>query len=341
MKARDSLAIAVSIICVFGTFALSQTPCPVGADDRVWVGNSIAAWSKVRKEWLGLPSAKLPWMLLFNETCVIHIEPDPKFQPNDPLPVRPKRSQFGRTTVMAWIAPHSGKITLPDGGEVPVGLLSFAAPYDKGAASFLISALPAIWRKAPHLQSDPNIDVLAASVFVHEMTHTLHSGFYERLSEIEKRKKTPDEIDDDIIQKSFEKVEDFRAMIESERKLLYEAASQQGRAEKRRLAAMALKVIDQRRELYFAGENAEFSEIEDVFLTMEGVANWAAFKTALDQGLPRPDALKLIRRGGKYWSQDIGLALFLVIDDLLPNWQKRAFAARNATAYELLRDAVK
>ena len=104
---------------------------------------------------------------------------------------------------------------------------------------------------------------------------------------------------------------------------------------------MALEAIDQRRHRFFAGETAEFAEIEDVFLTMEGVANWAAFKAALDQGLPRPEALKLIRRGGKYWSQDIGLALFLVIDDMLPSWQKRAFAPRNATAYELLRDAVK
>ena len=341
MKARNSLAIALSIICVFGTFALSQTPCPVGADERVWVGNAIAAWTKVRKESLGLPSAKLPWLLLFNETCVVNIEPDPKFLHHDPLLVRPKRSRFGRATVRAWIAPHGGKISLPDGGEVPAGLLSFAAPYDSGKASFLISALPAVWRKAPHLQSEPNVDVLAASVFVHEMTHTLHSGFYDQLSEIEKRKKTPDEIDDDIIQKRFEKVEEFRAMIETERKLLHEAASQPGRAEKRRLAAMALKAIDQRRHRFFADETAEFAEIEDVFLTMEGVANWAAFKAALDQGLTRPEALKLIRRGGKYWSQDIGLALFLVIDDLLPNWQKRAFAAQNATAYELLKDAVK
>ena len=184
MKARNSLAIAMSIICVFGTIALSQTPCPVGADERVWVGNAIAAWTKVRKDSLGLPSAKLPWLLLFNETCVIHIEPDPKSLPHDPLLVRPKRSRFGRITVRAWIAPHSGKITLPDGGEVPLGLLSFAAPYDNGKASFLISALPAVWRKAPHLQSEPNVDVLAASVFVHEMTHTLHSGFYDQLSEI-------------------------------------------------------------------------------------------------------------------------------------------------------------
>ncbi len=341
MKARNSIAICVSMLCLFGTVAFSQTPCSVGAAERVWVGSAITTWNKVRKSSLGLPSASLPWLLLFNESCVIHIDPNLKFLKHDSLPVNPKRTRFGQAIVNALIVSHSGKIALPDGGEVPASLLSFAATYDQGKSSFLISALPSVWRKAPHLQSEPNVNRLAASVFVHEMTHTLHHGFYARLTEIEKRKKTEDEINDDLIQKRFEKVEAFKAMIESERKLLYDAASEPDHVEQRRLAAIALKAIENRRSIYFNGETAEFAEIEDVFLTMEGVANWAAFKAAMEQGLGRPEALTLIRRGGKYWSQDIGLALFLVIDDLLPNWQTRAFATRNATAYELLRDAVK
>jgi len=32
--------------------------------------------------------------------------------------------------------------------------------------------------------------------------------------------------------------------------------------------------------------------------------------------------------------------LFLVIDALLPGWQRRAFADKNATAFEMLADAV-
>ncbi|MBX7053589.1 MAG: hypothetical protein K1X36_01450 [Pyrinomonadaceae bacterium] len=341
MKALNSLAIFLSTFFVFGAVAFSQSPCPVGVDERVWVGNAMTTWTNIRKNSLGLPSAKLPWLLLFNETCVIHINPDSDFLKRGPSPSTPTTARFGSVAAKAMIVSHGGKINLPDGAEVPVGLLSFAATFDQGRASFLISALPAVWQKAPHLQNEPNIDKLAASVFVHEMTHTLHRHFYDRLVEIEKQKRTEDEIDDDLIQKRFEKIEEFRALIESERKLLYDAASQPSRAEKKRLAAIALKAIEQRRDIYFRGENAEFAEIEDIFLTMEGVANWAAFKAAMEQGLGRPEALKLIRRGGKYWSQDIGLALFLVIDDLMPGWQKRAFAKRNATVYELMRDAVK
>lgn len=341
MKPRNSIALVISMLCVFCGAAFSQAPCTVGVDERAWVGNAITSWKTVRKNALGLPSATLPWLILFNGSCVIHINPNVEFLKPGASPAKPKSAVFGGTKVSAVMVSHNGKISLPEGGEVPAELLSFAAPYDQGKASFLISALPSVWRKAPHLQNEPNVDKLATSVFVHEMTHTLHRGFYGRLSEIEKRIKTTDEIDDDLIQRRFEKVDGFRAMVKAETKLLYDAASEPNRVEKRRLAALAFKSIDQRRKQYFSAETAAFAELEDVFLTMEGAANWAAFRSAMDQGLGRPDALKMIRRGGKYWSQELGLALFLVIDDLLPNWQKRAFAEQNATAFELLRDAVK
>jgi len=43
-----------------------------------------------------------------------------------------------------------------------------------------------------------------------------------------------------------------------------------------------------------------------------------------------------MRRGGRQWSQDQGMVIFLLIDRLLPNWQDRAFAAEPATAMEFL-----
>ncbi len=73
---------------------------------------------------------------------------------------------------------------------------------------------------------------------------------------------------------------------------------------------------------------------------MEGVANWAAYKSARVQGLNESDAVKLIRRGGTFWSQDEGFGLFLVIDALLPNWQKETFDKSMTTVLELLNKAV-
>ncbi|MBK6722924.1 MAG: hypothetical protein IPG58_06465 [Acidobacteria bacterium] len=43
---------------------------------------------------------------------------------------------------------------------------------------------------------------------------------------------------------------------------------------------------------------------------MEGVANWAAYRAAIADGMTAETASRLIRRSGKYWSQEEGIAIF-------------------------------
>jgi hypothetical protein len=54
-------------------------------------------------------------------------------------------------------------------------------------------------------------------------------------------------------------------------------------------------------------------------------------------------ALPGMRRGGRHWSQDEGLAIFLLIDRLVPGWQARVFdpagLARARTLLALAVDA--
>jgi len=72
---------------------------------------------------------------------------------------------------------------------------------------------------------------------------------------------------------------------------------------------------------------------------MEGVAEWAGYSRLIHPqglGIAPEVALPGMRRGGRQWSQDEGLAIFLVVDRLVPDWQARAFAAEPATAMELL-----
>jgi hypothetical protein len=46
-------------------------------------------------------------------------------------------------------------------------------------------------------------------------------------------------------------------------------------------------------------------------------------------------------RQGRYWSQEMGLAMTLVLDVLLPEWQSRVFAEEPASIYALLHEAVR
>ncbi|MEX2374254.1 MAG: hypothetical protein WD942_01545 [Dehalococcoidia bacterium] len=77
------------------------------------------------------------------------------------------------------------------------------------------------------------------------------------------------------------------------------------------------------------------------FLNMEGVAVWAAFKLsqtnpAFDIGIENPT----VDRRRNSWSQDQGLALFLLIDELVPSWRDRVLGPELASPFELLEDAV-
>jgi hypothetical protein len=78
-----------------------------------------------------------------------------------------------------------------------------------------------------------------------------------------------------------------------------------------------------RRAKYFTGNDAVFAELDDVFLGMEGLGQFVAYRSAMLDGMTAADAIEFVRRGGRAWSQDEGLAAFLAIDALVPAWQAR------------------
>ena len=87
------------------------------------------------------------------------------------------------------------------------------------------------------------------------------------------------------------------------------------------------------------GRTAYWAEFDDVFLTMEGLGQWLAYSWYVSARGPHiaPEvALREVRRGGRYWTQDEGLALFLVVDRLVPGWQRLAFAKQPLLAEALL-----
>ena len=99
-----------------------------------------------------------------------------------------------------------------------------------------------------------------------------------------------------------------------------------------------------RRARWFTGADAMYADLDDIFLTMEGIAQWAGYAWLVDPkggGLSPAAALPGMRRGGRQWSQDEGLAILLVVDRLSPGWPTRAFAPEPAMALGLLSAAVR
>jgi hypothetical protein len=218
---------------------------------------------------------------------------------------------------------------------------SFAGTYGADDQPYMVMALPDIWRGDPRQASEPQLDRLTRIVFVHEMTHTLqaHStGVW--LTNLEARYKLPPDLTDDIIQERFAATPGFREAYEAERDLLYRAAGESDPAARRRLLSEALDAMKTRRARYFAGADAVYADLEDLFLNMEGVANWAGYRLASRDSASLADAVTFMRRGGKRWSQDEGLALFLVIDAAVPEWQPQVFGRAPVSVMDLLSKAI-
>ena len=281
--------------------------CSISADDRAWIDSAVDAWRITSREVLALDTAALPQMILFDGRCM----------------------SDGR--------PHGGKIRLPDGAEIPAAITSFAGSHDD--KPFLVMALPSVWRKVPRHADDPRLEAMMRSVFIHEMTHTVQShtlgGRIGAL--IDKYRLPSDEVDDDIVQKKFGADAGHTAAYEKERDLFYAAAAAPSADAARKLLAEAVAAMRDRRKQFMSGDRIVYAELEDNFLMMEGVANWAAYRDAR-RNMTEAEAVTWMR-GGRWWTQDEGLGIFLALDRALPGWHTRVLGDDPPSLQELFASA--
>ena len=320
------MALGVALLtaaCSMRPFQRESVHCTMSPGDAAWSRGALAAWDLARTDILNLEAAsEQPAIVFFDATC--------SYRGN------------GRRDWQA--ASHKGTVRLPDGQSLPPRVVSFAAPYGRDQRPFLAMALPTLW-VADGVASELGIETLTAAVLVHEMTHTRQFYYFApRLAEMTARYQLPNDLDDDAVQTRFEAVPEFSADILSERDLLFAAAASPDPTVSRNLARRAKARIDARRATHFVGNDVKYAELEDLFITMEGVAQWVSYRWLIHpRGGGRADlpaTLAAFRRGGRRWSQDEGLALFLVIDRLVPDWRRRAFAKHPASALEFLAMAV-
>jgi hypothetical protein len=257
----------------------------------------------------------------------------------------PAAPSAGGTTVTLATRPfvlasgeHGGTVRLPNGDSLPAHLASFAAPLPNGGMVFTM-ALPAIWRAEA---KGERRDLLATAVFMHEFTHTQSRGLGARVDSLV-AKGLPSDADDDVVQTRFGQRPDFRSAYEAERDTLYAAASAGNDASAATSARHALALMENRRARFYRGPDALYAEAEELFLTMEGMGQWAAYLWLVDPAggaMSRTDALTFIRRGGRRWSQDEGLALLLALSRLDSASPATLFERAPATATMLLRQAL-
>jgi hypothetical protein len=299
--------------------------CELATADSAWTAMALDGWRRQSSRGLHAPPIRFPTLVLFDSLCSHTLVPATR-STGDVLFIG-----AGQPFVLRSIA-HSDTIRLPNGESQPATLLSFASRMRNGDMFFVMS-LPSIWR------ASGRSDTLATAVFMHEFTHTQSPALGSRIDALIRRG-LPESIDDDVIQKRFDSLPAFRLAYEQERDLLYEAVRAPTRDLAVRAARRALAAIDARRARFFRGPNALYAEAEDVFLSMEGTGQLAAYLWLTDPqgGAMSADAASpFIRRGGRRWSQDEGLALLLILSRLAPEAPRETFGPSARTVLPLLR----
>jgi hypothetical protein len=301
--------------------------CVMSTEDKSWIEGALGVWQLVERRELLLTPSPLPTIVAIDATC--------KFVAN------PRRD--GR---LVWQGtPHSETITFPDGSTAPFGVVSFAAP-DHGATTsgFFAMSLPSVWR-AKGIQSGLGLERLMDGVLLHEMTHTRQFYFVNpRMEQLTAQYKLSDDIGDDSLQDAYKSNQAYVADYEAERDLLYAAAVARTDIEAKALARQALAKMRKRRSRWFVGDAEKWKPMDEIFLTMEGLGQWAAYAWFADKNGPNLDPVKVlpeVRRKRNRWTQDEGLALFLVVDRLVHGWQKLAFAQEPELAESLLERATR
>ena len=321
IASRAKLLIAAAGVVLAGS-AAPAAACVMTAAERTWIDSALQASDQVMVQRLRLARDRRPTIILFDDRC--------RFEA--------RGAAGGR-----WIAtPHRGKIRLPDGKQIDAGVTAFASRVENTGERFFVMALPSLWYAANAFKPGDRLGL--TGVFLHEFSHTRQMDVLQpRFEAAEAIYKMPDDFGDDSVQKHFQADPAYVAVAEKETALLYRAAREPDAATARGLARQALQLIEARQRRWFVGEDSRWKAYDDIFLTMEGFGQWAGYAWLSDpQGgaMAASEAEAKMRGSRRWWSQEQGLALFLVIDRFVPNWAEQAFGSPPALGIDLLRQAV-
>ena len=348
MKLRRGLLIIVTVAGAATPAAFAAPNCRPSPADARFFQLMLDDWSTMTGEVLRLPARPLPWIVLYDRACVYHIAPDTATAVGRATrPIGGTRLAFAGAPVAIRGAPAGKAVALPNGREVPIAGLAFTGIYgDSGRERpFFVTALPDVWANDPKYAADTNDQAeFVREVVAHELVHALAiTGIARKLDSLQQRHpRLPSDLDDDLIQRGFMGRPAVDSAMRREIAMLYEAVAERDDGAARSLARRALDLLRERRAKYFADSADAYAPMEDVFLNMEGSATWGALQLTIrrNPGTPPADVLGRFRGGRKWWSQEEGLSLFLLVDRWVPGWVARVLPPELASPVALLGEAL-
>ncbi|WP_423737867.1 hypothetical protein [Chitinophaga caseinilytica] len=281
------------------------------------------------------------------EKPVIFLYDDSLYYSTAPVAATDKRFHCpgpGGKTLEWYTGAHHGTLRIPDGQLVPLGLMSFAAA-DSAGHAFFVMAVPGFWEKAGVQSKELGLDKLVTAVFLHEFAHTRQQrGMGATVTAIEQQHPFKDPpLSDDIVQHTFSKDSVYTDRWRKETDLFYQAAFHTDKQARKKLTCDALRMLHERQARYFTGDKKILRELDDIFLTMEGLGQFSGLywlQHPAGGGFTYDVAVEGMRRKRNQWSQEEGLAMFLVLDRLgVEKWPRQVLADEPETIVQLLHSA--
>lgn len=235
---------------------------------------------------------------------------------------------------------HHDSLTLPDKSVVPINLMSFAAEIPAENKSFFVMPLPGFWKQAGVTSKELGLENLITGVFIHEFSHSQQmQNFGKKMTAFEKETNYGIEFSDDIVQHIFSKDTAYLKYYNKEIDIWY--SSIKSKSFTKRTVQEGLSFMKQRQDQYFKGAYENLTEIDNFFLTMEGLGQYSMYLWLKDPkggNIKKEKAIEGVRRGGKWWSQDEGFALFLILEKFNQpaNWAKDMFGDKTVSVIALL-----
>ncbi len=242
---------------------------------------------------------------------------------------------------------HNGSIMLPDSAIRDVQMMIYASPTkEKEVKAFFVMPLLSFWIKEKVGDHGIGLEKLTAGVFAHEFSHTLQLGSFDKFGEYfeaYQKKHGVENFGDDMMQNMYEKDEKITSLYNNEFDLFTKA----GIAEKNEMMALTKKALENfhlKHELLLKRDKKDLKTLDDIWLTMEGVGQFAMYEYLINPkggNLPADKAFKAMKT--RWWSQEEGFAMFYLLSKYKKSnvWAKYFFNSEMKTIIEVLQNEIK
>lgn len=330
----------VRVVAAYQDASQATDACARRQDRIVWLEQALGFWRE-SAALLELPVEPWPWLFAFDEEC--------EWQVGWPVESAPTGGVLAAIEVFGKPVPvhrrtHGGSLTLPGGQAISVEPRTHANYAPSLARPYVVLALPAVFRAFGDGANDPRLEDRLLGVVSHEILHTRQlPDLVRQVGRLRDKVNLPAPLDDNVVERVFRSNPDFRAAFVDERDRLFEAVFTADDGLARNLARGALGLMTERRARFFSGPDEVFARLEELFLNLEGVAEWVRFQVYRARGCcgsTTADIVQFMRGRDNEWVQDEGLALLLLIDRWVPNWPGRLLSPDLPSPAQVLRDAL-